>query len=252
MFYAETLFLVQYQQPQFVEFYVLAQQSVCAYENVDVALGGGVEYFLLLVGRAEAVYAGDLDVEVRHTLAKTVVVLFGKNGSRRKHCHLIAVAYHVESGAHCDFRFAVTDVAHKHTVHDFVRHKVGFDFLLALNLVVRCLVGEVLLKLFFEVVVDVIAETALFFTLGIQFEQVYAHCLDAGFYLAFYLGKILAADTRQSGIFTAGVATEHVAGVHRHIQTVAVFVQHHDVVALAVADFYFLYALAQADTVPMY
>ena len=47
MFYAETLFLVQYQQPQFVEFYILAQQSVRAYENVDVALGGGVEYFLL-------------------------------------------------------------------------------------------------------------------------------------------------------------------------------------------------------------
>jgi hypothetical protein len=108
---AETLLLVDDDQPQILELHVGADEPVRADDDVDAALRQPAQDGPLLAGRAEAAQALDGKRVLGQALRKRAEMLLSEHGRRHQHGDLPAVVDRLERRPHRQLGLAVADVA---------------------------------------------------------------------------------------------------------------------------------------------
>ncbi len=125
--YAETLFLVDDQQPQILERDLSRDQCVRADHDIDKAVPRvGKDPFPLGV-RLEAADNLNFHGIGGHAVGKGLIVLLGQHGGRHEHGNLMAVHDRNERRTHGDLRLAVTRVTADQPVHRPRCRHVAFD-----------------------------------------------------------------------------------------------------------------------------
>ncbi len=123
--HTETMLFVDDGQAQVLEAHIVLEQLVGADQDVDLALGQlgrGGGHFL---GRFEAAHHLDGDRPVRESVAETVVMLLGQQGSGHQHSHLATAVHGDERCTHGHLGLAEAHVAAHQAVHGLGRQHVG-------------------------------------------------------------------------------------------------------------------------------
>lgn len=114
---AETLFFVDDEKAQGLEFNVLVEQAVSPDEDVDIAgQGPSQDRFLFFVG-TETVEDFDVDTEGTEPFHKGLEVLLRQDRRRDQDGNLLTGCDGLKNGSHGHFRLAEADIAADQTVH---------------------------------------------------------------------------------------------------------------------------------------
>ncbi len=245
----EAVLLVDDGQAQILETHVVLQQLVGADQNIDLALGQGLQGFRLLLGRAEAGQQFDPHRPVGEAVEKVLIVLLGQQRGRRQHRHLSPVLHRHEGGAHRHLGLAETDIAAHHPIHRPAGAQVG-DYRVDGHLLVG---GFLERKGGGEGGVIGFAETEGVSGPGlapsVEIQQFRRRVADLLGGLATDFFPLAAAEFVQRRAFRrrAGVAAQQMQRGDRHVQTVAVGVFHHHEFAVDTGDFQPLQPAITAD-----
>ena len=216
--HAEALLLVDDDQAEVLGPHVARQQAVGADEDVDLALGEGLDGRALLALRAEARDVLDRERVLVQALGEGAVVLLRQDRRRHEHQHLLAVLGGDEGRAQRDLGLAVADVAADEPVHRARGLHVGLDRVDGVALVRGLAVGEGLLELRqpFGLHVEGVAGAAL--ALGVELEQLARHLLGrlAGARLHALPGRAAELAQRRGRAAGADVARDLGQLVDRH------------------------------------
>ena len=143
---AETLLLVDDDQPEVLELVVLGQQAMCPDDQIDRAVGHAVLDRLGLPIGLEARERRHSHRELRIALGEGLEMLLHEQGGRHEDRHLLAVLDRLERRSHCDLGLAVADVAADEPVHRDLTLHVGLDLVDRAQLVGRLDIGEGVLE----------------------------------------------------------------------------------------------------------
>ena len=146
MGHAETLLLVDDQQPQILKPDVSAQQPVGAHDDIDLAGGQAGDHVLLLLRRPEAGEVIHPGAGAGEALLNRIIMLLDENGRRGQQGHLLVVDHRLEGRPQADLGFAVAHVAAEEPVHIPVALHILGNLPDALGLVRRQLPGEFVLE----------------------------------------------------------------------------------------------------------
>ena len=200
---AETLFLVENEKSQILEFDVLAQKPVSAANKLRLAAFRFFQNFFLLLRGTEPVETRGFHAKLFHPFGGGFKMLLGKNSRRRKKRHLLACRNDLESGAQSDFRLSVAHVAADETVHDFFAGKVVVYLFYAFKLVFRFSVRKGFCKSLFQKAVGRIGKTSGMLPCGVKLQQIESHLFEVGFYFCLYLFEVVAPELAELRRFFA-------------------------------------------------
>ena len=88
-----------------------------ANDDVHTALTQQLQHFFLFGVRAKTAEHFDPHRIIEHALPEYFEMLLCENSGWREHGHLLSVHHCLERSAHCDFRFAETNVAADQAIH---------------------------------------------------------------------------------------------------------------------------------------
>ncbi len=108
---AEALLFVDHEQPEILEADIGLRQPVRADHDVDRSVGQSLDDLPLFLGRAKTAEDADLERKLGHPATERAAMLFGQDGGRHQHGHLVAGVDRFERGPHRQFGLAVADVA---------------------------------------------------------------------------------------------------------------------------------------------
>ena len=114
---AETLLLVDHDEPEVLENDVAGNEPMGADDDVDAAFAQKLQDFALFGVRPETAEHFDSDRIIEHALPEGLEMLLREDGGRREDGHLFAFHDRFEGGANRDLCFAETDVAADQTIH---------------------------------------------------------------------------------------------------------------------------------------
>ena len=221
--YAETLLLVNDDQPQILELHVIRKQPVGAHHNVHGAVLQAAQRFFLLLGAAVAAEQPDAYGEGLHARNGGIKMLPRQNGRGRQNRALLAAHHALERRAQGDFGLADADVAAQQAVHRVGLLHVMLDVGGAGQLVGGLVVGKALFKIPLPGVVIGEGVALCLLAAGVQLDQLLGHrfggCLDplAG------LDPVAAAKAAQFYVVAVagrGIARKQIKLGDRHIQNV--------------------------------
>ena len=115
--HAESLLLVDNHQPEVVEPHVPLGEPVRADHDVDRPARQALDDLALLLARGETRERCDLKRKLRHPALERPGMLFGQNGGRHQHGHLVAGVHGLERRPHRHLRLPEAHVAAQQPVH---------------------------------------------------------------------------------------------------------------------------------------
>ena len=113
----EPLFLINHDQTEVLEDDVAGNEPVRADDDIDTAFAQQLQHFFLFGVRTKTAEHFDPHRILEHALPEHFEMLLSENSGRREHGHLLPLHHSLERGAHCDFRFAETNVAADQAIH---------------------------------------------------------------------------------------------------------------------------------------
>ena len=238
VFHAESLFLVQNQQPKVFEFHVRRQQPVRAYHEVYGTVRQPVQRGFRFFRRSETVEYGNLHPERFEAFQRGIVMLIAQHRAGAHQRRLFAAQYTKIRRAERHFGFSETHVAAQQTVHHLSAAHIRLDFRHAVRLVGRQLVGKRLFEFAHERLIFGKRIPVVFRARRIQRFQIERHFLYGGFHACLHPFEFRSAYLTQRRMIPADVFRKRVHILHGHVQRVAVFVFECDVFFRAVGRFY--------------
>ena len=195
--HAETLLLVDDDEPEILELDVLLQQTMRADDDVDGAAAQPGERARDLVVADESRQLAHGDREGREALGERDEVLLAEHGRRHEHRHLTALDRGLESSANRELGLAETDVAADDAIHRARRLHVALDLLEHEHLVGRLLVRERAFELLLPRAVGRVRVTLRLLASRVEAEQLARDLLGALLDAAPGALPLTAAEPRQ-------------------------------------------------------
>ena len=250
--HAEALLLVDDEQSEILEFYILTEQPVRADDEVDLAGGELRERLRDLAAGAEAAEHRDIHRKTEKALQGGLVVLLREHGRRHEDRGLLAVEHTLHHGAQRDLGLAEAHVAAEQSVHRDRALHVALDFIGAFELIIGLGIAEILFKLVLPLAVGRkgVARQAL--ALGIQGDQLFRHVLGRALGARAGTRPLGAAELREPDdllLARPGVLRHHVELGGRDVETVGPGVVDFDIVLLEPVDVHLDDAGEAADAV---
>ena len=178
VFHAETLLLVDDDEPQILERDLGVQQFVRADDHVHRAgpqtLDGPVD----LLGGLEPAHGRHIDREPFEPFAEGLVMLLDQQRGGHEHGHLLAVLHGLEGRAQRDLGFAEPHIAADQAIHRHGLLHIGFNFVDGGELVGGFLIGEGVFQLLLPRGVRAEREAFGPLTGGVQLDQVVGDLVD--------------------------------------------------------------------------
>ena len=189
--------------------------------------------------------------EILHALDKGVVMLLGQDGGGHQVHHLLAVLHRLEGGSECNLGLSVAHIPADQPVHDLPALHVVLHRVDGVQLVVRLIVGEQLLKLPLPHRVLPVLEARFLLPGGVELHQVLCDLLDRALHPALGLGPLAAPKAVQLGLLGLGprVLLDALQTGRRQIQVAAVPVLDFDVVLGDLIPLHLLDAAVNAQSV---
>ena len=179
--HAELLLLVHDEQSQVAELHGLADEFVCADDDVYLAGFEVGENLFRLLGTSSPREIVHADGHALQSGGERLVVLVGQYGGGHHDGHLLGVACCLESGADGHFGLAESHIAAHQPVHGAGLLHVGLHVVSGLQLVGRILVEETGLQFVLQVRIGTEGESFLPPSGGIKADEVAGDVLDTAF-----------------------------------------------------------------------
>ena len=140
---------------------------MCSHNNIHLSFFQITDGLLLLCCRAETAQQIHPDREILHSLGKRIINLLGKNGCRRKVCHLFILLHCFESCTDRNLRLSVTDIPADQPVHNLMTLHIPLGCINGKHLIFGLFKREQFFKLSLPYRIRSIHIAILFFPLGI-------------------------------------------------------------------------------------
>ena len=125
-----------------MELHALADEFMCANDDVDLAVRQVLQQFSGLFGRARTREVVNAHGQVFQSVAEGLVVLVGQHRGGHEDGHLLRVAGRLEGCTHGHLGLAEADIAAHEAIHRARLLHVGLDVVGGLQLVGRVLIEE--------------------------------------------------------------------------------------------------------------
>ena len=178
VFHAETLLLVDDDEPQILERDLGVQQFVRADDHVHRAGPQALDGPVDLLGGLEPAHGRHIDREPFEPFAEGLVMLLDQQRGGHEHGHLLAVLHGLEGRAQRDLGFAEPHIAADQAIHRHGLFHVGFDLVDGGELVGGFLIGEGVFQLFLPWGVRAEREALGALAGGVQLDQVVGDLVD--------------------------------------------------------------------------
>ena len=178
VFHAETLLLVDDDEPQILERDLGVQQFVRADDHVHRAGPQALDGPVDLLGGLEPAHGRHIDREPFEPFAEGLVMLLDQQRGGHEHGHLLAVLHGLEGRAQRDLSFAEPHIAADEAVHRYGLFHVGFNLVDGGELVGGFLIGEGVFQLFLPWGVRTEREALGALAGGVQLDQVVGDLVD--------------------------------------------------------------------------
>ena len=178
VFHAETLLLVDDDEPQILERDLGVQQFVRADDHVHRAGPQALDGPVDLLGGLEPAHGRHIDREPFEPFAEGLVMLLDQQRGGHEHGHLLAVLHGLEGRAQRDLGFAEPHIAADQAIHRHGLFHVGFNFVDGGELVGGFLIGEGVFQLFLPWGVRAEREALGALAGGVQLDQVVGDLVD--------------------------------------------------------------------------
>ena len=177
-----------------------------------------------------------------------------QNGGRHQNRALFAVGDALKRGAQRHFGFAEAHVAAKQAVHRVRLFHIAFDFVNRPQLVGGFIIREAAFKVALHIDIRRKRIALHFLALGVQRNQLVGHIFDRLAHFGTRFFPFLAADAvefnRSPGfVVRTDIFRDQVKLRNRHIQHVAARILDFNIILCDFADFEFLNAVENTDTV---
>ena len=124
---AKTLLLVNDQETQIFEFYILRENSVGTDHDVHNSLFQSFQRQFHLRRSSKSGHHVHANREILHSLDKCIVMLLGKDRSRNQVNHLFSFLDRFECSTDRNLCFSVANVTTDQTVHDLTAFHIFLD-----------------------------------------------------------------------------------------------------------------------------
>ena len=228
--HTETLFLIDDQQPQILELHIFRKKPVRSDGDVRRAPGQLCQGLPLFLGRTKAAEKFHPHRVVLHPLQEGIVVLLRQDGRRYQIRHLLAVLHRLKGSPQRNLRLPVAHVPADQAVHDLCALHVFLAGFYGLQLILRLLKGELLLKFALPDRIRGVHIAPGVSSGGVQAHQIRRDILDRAAHPCLCLLPVLPAQTVQLGhLLGPGLCIflHQVHLCHRHVQIPAVPVGDH-------------------------
>ena len=205
VFHAETLLLVDDDEPQILERDLGVQQFVRADDHVHRAGPQALDGPVDLLGGLEPAHGRHIDREPFEPFAEGLVMLLDQQRGGHEHGHLLAVLHGLEGRAQRDLGFAEPHIAADQAIHRHGLFHVGFDLVDGGELVGGFLIGEGVFQLFLPWGVRAEREALGALAGGVQLDQVVGDLMDVLAGLGFGGRPVGAAELVELGSFGTDV-----------------------------------------------
>ena len=175
---AELLFLVDDEESQVLELHSLADEFVCADDDVDGAVLQLLEYSLGLLRGAGTCQVFYLDGEVLEAARECLEVLVGEHGGGHEDSHLLVVDASLERSPDGHLRLAEAHVAADKAVHGALPLHVSFHVGSCLELVGRVLIEETCFQLMLHEAVAAVGKPLLLSATRVEQDEVASDVLN--------------------------------------------------------------------------
>ena len=194
MCHTKPLFLIDDQQSQILELYILGQDSVGSDQDIHQTFFQIFQRLFLLSGRAEPAHKIHPHRKIFHSLHKGIVVLLGKDRCRNQIYHLFSFLDRFEGYADRDLRFSVSHIPADQAVHDLRAFHILLCRFYSLQLVFRLLKRKHLFEFSLPYRIRSIAETGFLLSGCIQCHQIFCDILYSSADLRLGLLPFLATE----------------------------------------------------------
>ena len=224
--HAETLFFVNHDQTQILEFHIRRDQTMRADDDVNFAECKLQQNFGLLARRAEARKHFHFDRIRRKPLRECLKMLLRENGGRHKHSRLPAAHHRLERGAQGNFCFSITHITAQQTIHRTGAFHVTFDICDGGLLVIGFDVGKTIFQFFLPLRIRREGIAFHNLTARIQIQQIFGDSLHSFFDTRLRLAPSLSAEMieRRLAAIRADVTRESVRLMHGDKERVGVVI----------------------------
>ena len=205
VFHAETLLLVDDDEPQILERDLGVQQFVRADDHVHRAGPQALDGPVDLLGGLEPAHGRHIDREPFEPFAEGLVMLLDQQRGGHEHGHLLAVLHGLEGRAQRDLGFAKAHVAADQAIHRHGLLHIGLDLVDGGELVGGLLIGESVLQLLLPRGVRAEREALGALAGGVQLDQVVGDLVDMLAGLGFGGRPVGAAELVELGGFGTDV-----------------------------------------------
>ena len=172
------LLFVDDEQTEVVPFHGLADEFVCADENIDLPLGQVGEHLLGLLGTAGPGEVFHPHGQSFETAVESLVVLESQHRGGHEHGHLLGVAGSLEGCSDGHLGLAEAHISAHESVHRASAFHVALHVLRGFILVGRVFVEERGLKLVLQIAVGTVGKALLPAPAGIEFDEVAGDVFD--------------------------------------------------------------------------